>query len=197
MSFRTLQSQTTWKGGSLTLVKMSKFVSPLAFSGNSPYHSFAQMVSTRLVLLHGRENCQLPSLWNWNNVVAATRFCHFWWILNVFLCPLTYSHINILWASIRRIVSRNLSISNSVYVSSSIIYVITSPPWYMYIVIQVTVSCDRLRGHVLQPPIMDRWIEPKMSILVHTRIHNKVQCTCTNSHVSTGICHIINPRRKA
>ena len=43
-------------------------------------------------------------------------------IFEVFLCPLTHSYINVLWASIRGSVSQNLSISNPTYVSRSIIY---------------------------------------------------------------------------
>ena len=48
---------TTLKEGSLTLAKSSNLSLP--FYGDSLYHSFAQMVSSRLVVLHGQENCQL------------------------------------------------------------------------------------------------------------------------------------------
>ena len=122
-----MQSQTTWKEGSLTLQKCRN-LSPscLAFCGVSPYHSSKQMVSTRLVVLHGQENCQLSSSWSWSNAVVATRFHHFG-EYKVFLCLLTYSHINVLWTSIRGSILCNLSISNPVYVSCSIMYGFSMP----------------------------------------------------------------------
>ena len=43
-------------------------------------------------------------------------FHDFWRILRHFLLPLTHSHINILWVSIRGIILQNLSASNPVYV---------------------------------------------------------------------------------
>ena len=121
MSFRrTLQSQTAYKEGSLTLSKTSKFVSfscllwrlPVPFfSTNGKYkaYSFAWVVELSSIFVV-----------SWNNAVAAIHFRHFWRILRYFLFPRNHSHINVLWASIRRIVSRNLSVSNPVYVVSII-----------------------------------------------------------------------------
>ena len=115
MSFSTLQNQTTWKG-LLTLSKTSKFISlscllwwlyVLFFSTNDKYKacSFALVIELSSIFVV-----------KLNNAVAATRFHHFWWILRYFLCPLTHCHINVLWASIWGSVSRNLSISNPIYV---------------------------------------------------------------------------------
>ena len=48
------KAKTAWKEGSLILSKTLKLVSPSpAFCGDPLYRSLAQMVSTRLVLLHG------------------------------------------------------------------------------------------------------------------------------------------------
>ena len=78
--------------GSLTLAKRRNLSPSPAFCWL--YHSFTQMESTRLVVLHAWENCQLSSSWSWDNTVAATRFHHFLWILRYF-CALWPTPISV------------------------------------------------------------------------------------------------------
>ena len=120
-----LQGQTTWKECSLTLSKTLKFVSLSCllwrlsipfFSTKGKYKacSFAWVVELSPSLL-----------WSWNNAVAATYFSPFLPFLanfEAFFVPLTHSYIDVLWASIRGSVSRNLSVSNPVYVVSNLWY---------------------------------------------------------------------------
>ena len=123
MSFgTTLQGQITCKEGSLTLSKTSKFVSLFCllwqlpvpfFSTNYKFkacsHAWVVELSSILVM-ELKQRC------------SSYQFSPFLTNFEVFLCPLTYSRINVLWASIRGSISRNLSVCNPVYISSSIIY---------------------------------------------------------------------------
>ena len=117
-----LQSQTTWKEGSLTLAKTSYFVSLSCLLWWLSLPFFCKDDNYKACSFASVGELSAITLWSRNNAVAATHFRHFWRISRHILCTLTYPHINILWASIRGNVLRSLPVSNPVYISSSIIY---------------------------------------------------------------------------
>ena len=122
MSFRTtLQSQTNWKEGSLTLSKMSKFVSLSCllwqlsvsfFFTNGKYKAcsvaWAGEFSAIFEHYEAKTTQQQPTIF-----IILGNFEVFFASSN-----LQFSHINVQWATIQGVVSQNLSVSKPVYVSS-------------------------------------------------------------------------------